>query len=298
MAVNLSTLAPITTAASALSNLVLVSPQKVKGYQPQNGVVGSKAPTLPQPPSFLFDYEGEQTVSLESDITDHYIEDNTTIQDQWALKPEIVTTHGFIGELNNIAPKALQILQTAADKLTIISAYVPALSETALIAYNEAFLLYQTAASAVNSAVSAWSSINSSGGENVIGSSGLLNNVFNAGTGSISNNQNKQQIAFQLFYGYWNSRTLFTVQTPWAIFQNMAIQRLRAIQDAETRVISDFEITFKMMRFASTDTNISSIQQGRTATAGAPLVDFGTTTPATPSPPFGVTDGLSSIGIA
>jgi len=54
-----------------------------------------------------------------------------------------------------------------------------------------------------------------------------------------------------LFYGYWQSRTLFTVQTPWAIFQDMAIQNLRAIQDDSTRMITDFEITFKMLRFAA-----------------------------------------------
>lgn len=294
MAVNLSTLAPATTAATALSNLVLVSPQAVKGYQPQN----PSGSTTQQPPAFLFDYEGEQTVSIESDITDHFIENNTTIQDQIALRPEIVTTHGFIGELNNIAPKALQLLQSLAEKLTVVSAYTPVLSETALIAYTEAFFLYQVAANVANSAVSAWSSINNTGGENVIGSNGLENNVFNSSTGQISNNQNKQQVAFQLFYGYWNSRTLFTVQTPWAIFQNMAIQRLRAIQDAETRVITDFEVVFKMMRFARTEESPFSIQQGRAAAQSAPLVDFGTTTPATPNPPFGVGNGLSNLGIA
>lgn len=294
MAVNLSTLAPITTKATALSNLILVSPQQTKGYQPQN----SASSTAQQPPAFLFDYEGEQSVSLESDITDHFIEDNTAIQDQWALKPETVTTHGFIGELNNIPPKALKLLQSLADKLTTISAYTPSLSATALIAYNEAFFLYQTAANAANSAVSAWSSINGTGGENVIGSTGLQGNVFNANTGQISNNQNKQQVAFQQFYGYWNSRTLFTVQTPWAIFQNMAILRLRALQDAETRVISDFEVVFKMMRFASTETTITTLQQARAGTQSAPLVDFGTTTPATPTTPVSVASGTQSLGFA
>lgn len=296
MAINLSGLAPITTAATALSNLILVSPQKVIGYSPQSG----DGKITEQPPAILFHYEGEQSVALKSDITDHYIEDNTAIQDQWALRPETVTTHGYIGELNNVTPKALELLRVAADKLTVINAYTPVLSTTALIAYNEAFLLYQVTKNAVNSAVAAWSSLANVFGaginqQNTIGSSGLQNGVFNANTGEIDNNQNKQQIAFQQFYGYWRSRTLFTVQTPWAVFQNMAIESLRAIQDAETRVISDFEVTFKMLRFASTTTarNQLLLFEGRSAFQDASLVNNGT---STPKPAFSLGTGLEKLG--
>lgn len=289
---NLSGISSATTAATALSNLILVSPQQTTGYQPQS----SDSTQNQQPPSLLFHYEGEQTVALESDITDHYVEDNTAIQDQIALKPEVITTHGFIGELNDVPPAALQLLQQAANKLTTIGAYAPALSATALIAYDEAFLLYQVGANAVNSAVSAWSSINGSNGENVIGSSGLGTGTFNAATGQISGNQTKQQVAFQQFYGYWKSRTLFTVQTPWAIFQNMAIKSLRAIQDAETRMITDFEVSFKMIRFSYTVGVTTPILAfgGRFKNQGASLVDFGSSNIAN-GPTLGVNTSLTQM---
>ena len=200
---------------------------------------------------FVFDFLGEEEVTFESDITDHYVEDNTAIQDQISLKPETITTHGFIGELNDVPPAALAILQAAANKLTAIGAYAPQLSATALIAYNDAFEAYQTAANVANTAISAWSSIGNaisgSDGQSVIGSSGLT-----GGLDGISN-QNLQQTYFQQFYYYWRNRVLFTVQTPWAVFQNMAILRLRAVQDETTNTITDFEITFKMIRVASTD---------------------------------------------
>lgn len=290
---NLSGLSAITTAATSLSNLILVSPQKTVGYQPQsvNGVQAE------QPPSLLFHYEGEQTVGIESDITDHFIEDNTAIQDQIALKPETVTTHGFIGELNNVKPALFGLLNTLANKLTVIDAYAPGLSKTAINAVNQADQLYQVGSKAANSAVSAWSSITGQDGENVIGSSGIQNGAFNAATGQISGNQSKQQVIFQQFYGYWRARTLFTVQTPWAVFQNMAIKSLRAIQDAETRVITDFEVSFKMIRTASTATvlGIADISQGRLIAQAAGITNLGT---STPSSSIGLGTGLTQMGVA
>ncbi len=284
---NLSALAPITTAATALSNLVLVSPQATIGYQPQNPALQEGQTPQQPPPSFLFDYEGEQTVNLTSDITDHFIEDNTAIQDQIALKPEEVSTHGFISELNDIAPPALQQAKTLADKLTVINAYTPVLSQTALIAYNTAFQLYQVAQNAKNAGISAWSSINGDPQNGVSVITG--NNFFPL---AVEPNQTKQQIALQQFYGYWQSRTLFTVQTPWAIFQNMAIKSLRVIQSEETNTISSFEITFKIMRFASTDTTASGANsQGRAGNQSSAKTDLGTSTPA---PSISLATGLSN----
>lgn len=292
--VNLSALAPITTAATALSNLILVSPQTVQGYQPNNPSLDVNAH---QPPSLLFHYEGENTVELGSDITDHYVEDNTAIQDQWALRPEKVTVHGFIGELNDVAPKALQVIQQAAQKLTTISAYAPGLSESALLAYNEAFFAYQIGSNAQNAGVSAWSSINGSqNGENVIGSAGIGPGV-NLNTATVSNSQTKQQVAFQQFYAYWRARWLFTVQTPWAVFQNMAIESLRAVQDERTNMITDFYIQFKLIRTAQSLTNtaqLSPILQGTLANQAAAPVNLGNTTPA---PSISVSQGLTNMGV-
>src|SRR5271167_1789126 len=118
---NISGVAQVTTAAAALGNLLLVTPNNTIGYQPQN-------PNNPtdNPPALLFNYEGENTVNLMSDITDHWVENNSSIQDQIALKPVEITTQGFIGELNNLPPNSVfQALQQAANKLTGVSAYAP-----------------------------------------------------------------------------------------------------------------------------------------------------------------------------
>lgn len=264
MAVDLSGLSALTTAAQSLSSLILVSPSQVVGYQPQQPF----GPPSPLQPAFVFHYEGEQTATLESDITDHYVEDNIAVQDQIALKPEVITTHGFIGELNNVAPAAIAALRTAASKLSTVQSYVPEESETANLLYAEALFFYQTASNVARAGVSAWNTLNGNSGVSVIGDNGI----------EIVGNQTKQGSAFQQFYGYWATRTLFTIQTPWAVFENMAIQRLRAVQDAETRMITDFEISFKRIRKASTLLvgQQPKILQGRAKMQADTLVDLGT----------------------
>ena len=264
MAVNIGA---ITTGVTTLTNVILVNPQKIVGYQPHNpdGSYASDAP-------MLFHYEGEQSASLTSDITDHFIEDNTAINDHLALRPEEITTQGFIGELNDVVPESFQLAKTVVDKLVILSAYTPQVSATALLLYNEATLAYNIANAAISSA-SRISNLKSTE-QNTIGSNGLRNDI--------GLNQTKQQIAFQQFYSYWRERVLFTVQTPWAIFENMAIKSLRAVQDADTRMITDFEVTFKMMRFASTqrtvsNANRSSLQSAaetNTTSRTGPFVQF------------------------
>lgn len=263
---NLAKLAPITSAITALSNLILVSPQSTVGYQPLSAanVNGALDTFQGQPPALIFNYEGEQTATLESDITDHYTENNTALQDQIALRPVIITTKGFIGELNDVIPFGLQTLQAAANKLTTIGAYAPGLSATAQLAFDEAFLIYQTGANALNSLVSSVNglinTVTGNNGQNDIGSNGMI---------SLSSTQNAQQSQFSAFFGYWNSKTLFNVQTPWAVFQNMAIQKLRAIQDSETNVITDFEISFKQILTASTQTSSGGLAQLASGNLGA-----------------------------
>lgn len=268
-----STLTSVTSAIQTVTNVLLVSPQATVGYQPQG------SPPLALPPPILFHYEGEQTAELRSSITDHYSEANVAIQNSIALPPPKITTQGFVGELNDVPPNAaFEILYQAANKLVTLAGYTPTLSTTALIAYNEAVFAYQTAANLVNSAVSTFSAITGVGGESVISGSGFL---------TVQPNQTKQQQYFQQFYGYWATRTLFTIQTPWAIFEDMAIELVRPVQSAETNVITDFEVTFKQIRYTTTGGNGGAFGNsagfaGRLAQQAASVVSLGTSS-LTPS---------------
>lgn len=280
-AINSTILSPLVagaTAAASLANLALVIPQNdpsaTKGYQPLNIPTDNDTTNTMQdlPDALLFHYEGENNVSLESDITDHFVEDNTAIEDQIGLRPETVTVTGFIGELNNVLPLPLQILQTINNNLQLVTPYQPSVSQTGQNAINAAFYAYQVASTIASSATSAWNSLAQTEGS-AVGNSQI--SVLTVGAQAV---QNKQQLMFQQFYGYWANRNLFNIQTPWAIFTNMAIKSLRTIQDAETRTISSFEVTFKKIRTATTQiTSVSLLAAGRAATQSAGLTNLGTT---------------------
>lgn len=269
---NLAPLAAGATAAASLAHLALAIPQNTpsatKGYQPLNPPSSTGLPSLgPLATALVFHYEGENSATMESDITDHWVESNVSVVDQIALKPEKITVQGFIGELNNVIPALLQPLQTIANTLVSVDAYTPSLSVTALNAYNQALLLYENAASIAQSAVSAWSSITQSGGSQ-ISDSGIF-----TPTSQIA--QNNQQKMFSALYGYWYNRILFNVQTPWAIFTNMAIERFRPVQDAESRLFTNFEVTFKKIRTASELTADQLLSAGRAGNQSAANTNLG-----------------------
>jgi hypothetical protein len=69
---------------SSTQKLALVLPNG----SPPGGVAG-----------FFLDIPKEQSGVFESDITDHYIEDNTAVNDQIALHPEKITLRGVVAEL-------------------------------------------------------------------------------------------------------------------------------------------------------------------------------------------------------
>lgn len=260
--INLSNIVDGATTAKSLGSIILVTPNVNKGIQPQNSPTNA-SDNQQQQKAIIFDYEGENTIELKSDITDHYSEDNESLQDQIALAPEIIQTQGFIGELNDVVPDLLVPIKAVADRLLPLSAYTPAISESAIIAYNQAKTAYDIAMLLKTVAVSAW------------------------GT---SDNQNKQQKMYQQFQGYWKNRTLFTVQTPWAIYKNCAIENVRAVQDAETNVVTSFDVRFKVVRFAVTKVITSMQFQGRSASQASEQVNNGVSTPS--STPFSFSDKI------
>lgn len=199
---------------------------------------------------YVFDIEGESEVMLSAEITDHFIESNSTVQDHIALRPKRIQLSTFVGELvyyterNGPTP-----VEKVARKITQINAFLPALTQS------------------------------------VMQARGIINTVRGADTfkpplsplldiyAFVRNsffNQNKQQQAYQYFKALMENRVLFSVQTPFEFCTDMAIESISATQDATTRTVSNFSLVLKHIRKVSTQTGIlttaAMVAEGRTGT--------------------------------
>lgn len=185
---------------------------------------------------FVFDIEGPTTVTSSADITDHYAEDNSSIQDHVAVRPRKVVLKNYVGELvYRTDANTDTALQTVVRKLTVLSNYAPVLAKAA----QQAKTIFDGGFNR-GSALSALS-----------GSYGTALSLYAAAKNLIPPTQRQQQ-AYLFFNALLEQKILVSVQTPFEFMTNMAVESVVATQGEDTRFISDFSITLKQMRFAET----------------------------------------------
>jgi len=178
---------------------------------------------------FVFDVLGPETVFLDSEITDHYVENNTTVQDHIALKPERFSLTGYVGELADLLPNsALSVLKTV-QSLSSIGGALPTFTDQATQIYGKVAGELSKVGQVINQARNIY---------------GIFSDKNTAST--------KQQKAYLFFYQIWKSRQLCDIETPFGILKNMAVESVQARQNEGTNIISDFSISFKKIRKAST----------------------------------------------
>lgn len=238
---------------AALNTLVLNQQQYalVRPDNPPPGIAG-----------FLFDVVEDDNSDLESDITDYFIEDNSSIQDHIALRPETVTISGKVAELVKATIQNRPVAKVA-NPLPLVAGLVPQLTPQA--ENNEAAVQAQTVQekAAITDTQSLWGYYNSRSPQQP--------------------NQTKQSYIYGYFYQLWKGRQLFTIETPWGFFTNMAIQSMSATQGAETRVVSSFTITFKKIRVARSITIQPGNNAGRSVFQIAPITRNSTMGQLTPT---------------
>lgn len=230
--------AVINVAGSALS-LVGMGAALIKPRNPPPGIAG-----------FLFDIKMSENVSQTAQVTDHFTEDNYAIQDHVALEPVKITLTGRVGELVHTKAAALAFLSAVIDRLSPLGIFTPAQGAEAQKAIASANLIVNT----YNSIETNFKSLS----DVLLGEPAL----------------NKQQKAYATFDGYFQGRSLLTVETPWRTYENMLIENWSADQGEESIYETTFTLTFKQLRLVSTETNKGTLR-GRIAQQKASMVDKG-----------------------
>lgn len=182
-----------------------------------------------------FDYTGEIKVESTSDITDHYMEDNTPSQDHIAIAPRRVTLKGLVGELvAGPGPSGvLGVLNNIQDALTLVPGFIPIKTPTAILKANKAISSAQKLASQVSTAV---------------GRGKSLWKMFSKG--DIADTKQAQMYQ-RLEKIQFNTSILIAVTTPFCYYPAMAIESIMALQPEDTKFLSEFTVTLKEVRYAA-----------------------------------------------
>ena len=225
---------------------------------------------------FVFDVDGETSINAVSEITDHFVEDNSAVQDHIATRPLTVTLGGFVGELSDVVGGDLQdVQQKAVQKLTVVSAYLPVLS---------------TSAAFVKDVITDSKSITTDQAINNV------NNIY-ATVKNLNPSATKQQKAYTYFKALRDQKILVSLQTPFEYLPNMAIETLIATQGEDTNTVSTFSITLKQIRTVSTkfvSFNPSNFQT-KSGEQTAPEVDKGKAQGKTTSALVDIIDSVGGI---
>ncbi len=213
-------------------------------------------PNLTGVSGLVMDILEDEEIIADSDITDHYVEQNYAVQDHIALKPIRFTLRGYVGELVDAFPNALATIFTQVAGLSTLGGLAPQFNVQDTQFYAALNNVAQLSTNVINQVKNAYQLFNQS-----------------------STATNKQQTVYQYFFNMWKTRQLCTVETPFAIFENMAIESLRALQSGETNIISEFTITFKQIQTVSSITFSSNagslLSQNTGSISNLPLLGGG-----------------------
>ncbi len=206
---------------------------------------------------FIFDVEGDTTITLGAEITDHYVEDNTAIQDHIAIRPQVVTLRSYVGEVVHYADDSRPTtLQRVTRKLTTINGYLPPITKAAkqlkdLIKVQDSVITTGDIGAA-NRSISA---LYDDARRYSLNTDAL--SLANAtDIWSLAKNLNppidKKSQAYMYFKSLMEQKILVSLQTPFEFVNNMAIESITAYESEDSKFIADFSITLKKIRQAST----------------------------------------------
>lgn len=217
---------------------------------------------------FVFDIEGETIANLSTEITDHYLEDNTPIQDHIAVRPKRFTLKSYVGELVFRQDDSTNTpIEQLTQKLTVIDALLPVLSPA--VTQLKEFI---------------------DGDRNTLSIDALSSQTVNkvadyyALVKNLGQTNSRQQNAYFYFKSLMEQKILLSVQTPFEFLSNMAIESIQALQAEESKYISDFTIVLKQIRTVS-ELSI----QSNTPSGSSNLPNVGTAFPS------GVSTGVAPV---
>jgi hypothetical protein len=184
---------------------------------------------------FAFDFYTDDEIELDIDVTDHWAEDNSSIQDHAAISPVRGTLSGFVGEYvipnpNSGIGGALRQLE---QKMATVAAYAGKYTPGTV----------QAIAGKVSGSISTAQNYLNEISQYAQQAQNILNVFKPAGA-------TRQQNALAILLSAALSRQTFTLMLPWCQIQSVMITNIRANQSGDTTDKSEFSVSVKQIRTA------------------------------------------------
>ena len=202
---------------------------------------------------------GAETMNLSAEITDNYVESNIAYQDHIALKPNVFTIAGEVGELTWYKKDAEESMLPFGinQKLQPIVAFLPPVSKKVQKIQDKTLKLLSVIDSLDN----------------------FANRLWNMLSGDDVNTEQKK--IYKYLMCLWRDRKPINIKTPYGKMKNYAIQNIEFTQPERTEDKTQIKISFKQIReVVSTKVTAfnKSIYQLRAAAQKATKESIGTTT--------------------
>lgn len=197
---------------------------------------------------FKFHVPEKEQIKMQSDVTDHYVDSGTPVQDHIAKKPITITLNGFQGDyfysVNQIEDTLAKVIPT----LALVKQFIPRLPDSTKQKLAQKYLQ-----SSINKEIPV--ALQNNGTEYTLNSIDLFK-LFQ----DLYKLKSPQTRAFFFLESLWNSDAIFTVETTWKRYNNMLITDITPVRDNNAD-ITEFSVSFKQI-----NTTASLVQSLENAT--------------------------------
>lgn len=186
---------------------------------------------------FKFNLPQREQAKMQSDVTDHYVDTNSAVQDHIALKPVTITLQGLQGEYFYSVNQIEDALALVTPTISLVKQFIPKLPVSAQQAFTKRLNQVKNYAN--------FKPISEAKGVTIRENS--MNNIdlFKLFQ-DIYKLKSSQTRAFMFFEALWQSKALFTVETTWKRYENMIIIDVQPLRDNNAD-ITDFTVRFKQI---------------------------------------------------
>lgn len=165
---------------------------------------------------------GTETMTLNADVTDYYVENNIAYQDHIALKPKVFTVSGEVGELTWRKNDQIEsVIGAVEQKLYPVVSFLPSVSKQAASIQDKALKIMGVVDSLDNFANRIWN---------------LLSN---------DDVDTEQKKSYKYLMALWQARKPIDIRTPYGKIRNYVIQSIEFTQPDRTVDKSQVKISFK-----------------------------------------------------